>query len=238
MIILFSFATTIDTIRAVIGPLPKAVCKVGIFTKNIFFTNTAQNVMAMTIFKYIFVVVYRSIPIMDDNFLSTYLIISINMISIISSLVRMVAPGRPILNELVCTGQFYHQWHQEPEAFQPFNYISGICFLVHVVLTFRIRMIQKKRASSPNPNVNLGDRVYRGFIMFLILIGMVTVAKVNKTNPEDLTKYPNFLLLYFNYFFVQVGCFSLICFLFFAKNQALRRSLSKNINQLLQKNVK
>ncbi len=236
MLVHFAIAMTIDTTRAIFGPLPRSVCVFGIFVKNIFFTNIAQSIMAVTVFKFLFVTVFQSIPVMDDDFLSTFLALNFNMISILASLVRLNAPGRPILNELICVGQFYPQWLDETEPIQPFGIIGAICFLVHVILTFGIQISKKKDPTVQNHGVNLGDIMTTWMAMLFLLISSAVLSKFNSTNPENLHQYPNSLLLYYTHFFIPVGGFSIACLVFFGTNRHLRKALFKSFRSRMCRN--
>ena len=89
---------TIDCIRALYGPLNKFICLFNVFIKNVGPINACMITLTMTLTKFVFVFIYKSIPVMEDDFLSTF--IYINMISILASLSRMYLPGRPIFNEV------------------------------------------------------------------------------------------------------------------------------------------
>ena len=76
--------TTIDALRSVVGPLPYAVCIVNIYVKNLAHINISLFSLAMTATKFAFVCIYKSIPIMEDNFLTTVIFATSNVISILA----------------------------------------------------------------------------------------------------------------------------------------------------------
>ena len=92
------FCTTIDTLRSVVGPLPYAVCTVNVYVKNLAHINISLFSLAMTATKFAYVCIYKSIPIMEDNFLSTVIFTTSNTISILAAAAKLYLPGRPILN--------------------------------------------------------------------------------------------------------------------------------------------
>ena len=65
--------------------------------------NFSMLIVAITGTKFIFVCVYKSIPVMDDKFLTRFVSISTWMISILATLIRVVVPGKPVLNEVCIT---------------------------------------------------------------------------------------------------------------------------------------
>ena len=97
MVLYIIFPLTIDFIRAIYGPLNDYVCYVGVFFKTVISINCCLTALVMTITKSVFVFIYKSIPIMDDNCLSMIIYVTINMISIMATLIRFYLPGRPVV---------------------------------------------------------------------------------------------------------------------------------------------
>ena len=92
------FCTTIDTLRSVVGPLPYVVCSVNVYMKNLAHINVSLFTLSITATKFSFVCIYKSIPLMEDNFLSTVIYATSNTISILGAAAKLYLPGRPILN--------------------------------------------------------------------------------------------------------------------------------------------
>ena len=92
------FCTTIDALRSVVGPLPYVVCSVNVYMKNLAHINVSLFTLAITAAKFSFVCIYKSIPLMEDNFLSTVIYATSNTISILGAAAKFYLPGRPILN--------------------------------------------------------------------------------------------------------------------------------------------
>ena len=95
------FPLTIDFIRAIYGPLNEYVCYIGVLFKTVISINCCLTALVMTITKYVFVLIYKSIPIMDDNCLSRIIYMTINMISIMATLIRLYLPGRPVITYVI-----------------------------------------------------------------------------------------------------------------------------------------
>lgn len=91
LIIIHCFTTfTVDTYRAVFGAVPTIVCQASLFTNLTLLQIGSICSMTITIVKFIIVCVYKSIPVMDDNFLAKFLRSSFNIISILSTLGYML----------------------------------------------------------------------------------------------------------------------------------------------------
>ena len=101
MIIYYISSLAIDVVRAIFGPLNDFVCTFGVFIKNVVPINASLITLSMTITKFVFVFIYKSIPCMEDNFLSFFIYLTINMISILSTFSRLYLPGRPIFNKVL-----------------------------------------------------------------------------------------------------------------------------------------
>lgn len=100
MVIYFALPISIDMIRMLWGPLPAAICDIGVLAKNMFLASVSQTVLYMTLTKFLFVFVYKSIPSIDDDFLSVFIFVLVYIISLLASASRLSLPGRPILNKV------------------------------------------------------------------------------------------------------------------------------------------
>ena len=90
----------LDLLRVLIGPLPLGLCRFNIFMKNFVHFNICQFCLLLSATRFLFVCVYKSIPMLEDSFISAYLYISTNMISALLTLVIFYFPGKPVLNEV------------------------------------------------------------------------------------------------------------------------------------------
>ena len=90
----------ISILRAFWGPLPKFICWTNSYFLNIAVLNILQGAVLITITEFSFLCLYRSMPTMDDDFWTIYLvgITSLNSILVASSF-KCLSP-RPILQEV------------------------------------------------------------------------------------------------------------------------------------------
>ena len=101
MVIFFLFPFNIDALRVFVGPLPQELCSLGVFFKNFILTNISLITLIMTCTKFAFVYIYKSIPVMEDTFLSIFCYIGCSIISAFAAFSRMFLNGpRPIRNEV------------------------------------------------------------------------------------------------------------------------------------------
>ena len=95
----FYFMTnSLDCLRAAYGPLHPFLCDVNVFFKNYIHLNVVFYMAAITIAKFSFVCVYKSIPTIEDNFLATSLQLCINLMSTGCMVVMLMLPGKVPLN--------------------------------------------------------------------------------------------------------------------------------------------
>lgn len=107
MIIYHATTVTVDTFRAILGPMPSFICELSVFYKNFFLVSIVQNIFCMTLYKFMCICIYRSLPVLEDNFLALFLLLNTSLVSFLAAGSRMSLPGRPILNKVICTGDFY-----------------------------------------------------------------------------------------------------------------------------------
>lgn len=69
--------------RLVIGPLPDFICKFGTFGIQFFGMNTCFLAVAIGWCKVAFAYFYKSIPVMEDKFFATYIIMNAYLLSIL-----------------------------------------------------------------------------------------------------------------------------------------------------------
>ncbi len=100
LIIYYIVATGFDLLRILIGPWPKWLCVFVTFVKNFVNFNVIFICLVLSATNYTFIGIYKSMPCIDDNFISAYLHISLNMLSFIYAAIIIYMPGKPRLNQV------------------------------------------------------------------------------------------------------------------------------------------
>lgn len=139
LVFFYVIGTGSDMIRALIGPLPLWLCKLTQFTKN--HVHIACSMLCMTISgtKFVFVCIYKSVPSVNDQFIATYTYLAVNLIGAVCTSAMLMLPGRPALNQLICTGTYYEEWMTEEKSLPiPFfiSLASVLCHLYFVTKTY------------------------------------------------------------------------------------------------------
>ncbi len=224
MILYFGSATFIDLLRLWTGPLPKYICMIGLVVKNVFPINIGLNIFVRISTRFIFVFVYKSVPALNDDFLGLFLTLLYNMISFLTTAARFHLPGRPVLNELICTGTFYQHWSQEPTK-NPVHAVLPLAFLmISGVLLIPLKMatlIWNRRDQRPN-RINLGGNSTTLLATSVIASGTVLALKLNSLeNPLLLNEYPLKLLVFGLYFAYPILANFAFCLMFYRKHYKL-----------------
>ena len=58
-----------DTLRAIAGPLPTGFCKIKVFIQMFIKMKQSLLLLATTLTKFALIIIYGSMPVMDDAFL-------------------------------------------------------------------------------------------------------------------------------------------------------------------------
>ena len=91
IVIHYVIGNGIDALRAMFGPLPLGLCQFGTFVKGYVAVNLSMLTLSVTIIKFLLAYVYKSMPTMEDNFLSLVIVVTINIISFLATFGRMYA---------------------------------------------------------------------------------------------------------------------------------------------------
>ena len=89
-----------DQVRALFGPLPLVLCRTGTFIRVFCGSNILVLSLIITGTKFLLVCVFRSIPLMDDNFLSFTINIIVNVIMFLATMSKFYIEDRPNVAEV------------------------------------------------------------------------------------------------------------------------------------------
>ena len=91
---------TFDTIRCIFGPLPLSLCTVITVLKGVIFLNICQITMVLTSVKAAFIFFFKSIPTLDDNLVSVYMYMTVNVLSFTVASFRMISLKTPLFHQV------------------------------------------------------------------------------------------------------------------------------------------
>ena len=139
----------IDTIRICYGPLPNFLCNLNAFMKNLMCIMLLLVLSITIIFKFFYVVIWKTIKPMMDNFITIFVILFSFMIGIIFSSIKVFGPGVPLMAVTSCTGTYFPSQFEVTNLKLPiFQIFAGIAMIVHLILIIPILMAKKKLPNS------------------------------------------------------------------------------------------
>ena len=90
-----------DHARALFGPLPLVLCRAGTFIRVFCGSNILILSLTITGTKFLLVFIFRSIPLMDDNFLSFTINIIVNIVIFLATMSKFYIEDRPNVGEVI-----------------------------------------------------------------------------------------------------------------------------------------
>ena len=91
----------LDHVRALFGPLQSILCRTGTFIRVFCGCNILVLSLIITGTKFLLVFIFRSIPLMDDNFLSFTINIIVNIVIFLATMSKFYIEDRPNVAEVI-----------------------------------------------------------------------------------------------------------------------------------------
>ena len=253
MIAYCALPMTFDTIRCIFGPLPLPFCTLAHFTKQMIFLNVSQITMILTCTKFAYIFIFKSIPTIEDNLVSVFIYIMVNIMSFLAVFSRMMLLKRPLVHQvnqlalfilicfylsmfstqLICTGHNYNDWVSEEPAIKSILYFCVFCLTCHYTLSICITIAKYKIWINENEvlqlnnqnQVNYGKLTNSGIFLGLLGGCLYHVVKLKNTPPSALVENANIYNVFLTYSGLPTFVGLITAMLFYAKSKALRRHL-------------
>ena len=149
------FAVGIDVSRLCYGPLPNFLCNLNAFIKNLMCIMLLLVLSITIIFKFFYLVKWKTIKPMMDNFITAFFVLFSFMIGTTFSSVKVFGPGVPLMAVTSCTGTYFPSQFEVTTLKLPlFQIFAGIALIVHLILIIPILMA-KKKLKTPDNTKNL-----------------------------------------------------------------------------------
>ena len=202
MVLRYIIPGSIFNLRLLWGPLPETLCKMvtafGVFNG----INISILSFATTATKFAFIVWFRTIPVMDDNFLAFFINLNLTLLSILATFSKMMLQPSPTTVEvhfnIFLTFSFFWFWSvfqcicagTKPIQFSnyygfPVASLTGlVCLFGHIILSIVICIVKKEEIPIANhQNFQSTDfaKVLNTFLVSLMLaIGAVLIWSINR----------------------------------------------------------
>ena len=210
MSIYFIIGNTFDTPRAVIGPLNPTVCRIGVLTKNWMFYNVCFFTLLITLTKFTYICIFKSLPAMDDKFIALIVSLIVNLVTSMIIYVWMTLPGKEPLSvvscikqcmvivqkfnlqsylQLLCTGTYYEEWLTESKKVPTVVYTLLGCVLIGSAAAIAVwisKCLGKHQTVHSLPEqfqqpVDLGSSLSRSWLGFILFtMGIWTISKYER----------------------------------------------------------
>ena len=102
--VIFLSGAILEILRFSFGPLPTFACRFFLFTYLWACLNSLTFITLISVVKFTFLCVYKSIPLMIDNFLSLYIFVVVIFINFLSLFGKFYIEEKILITERICTG--------------------------------------------------------------------------------------------------------------------------------------
>ena len=150
-----------EGIRYLIGPLPETFCDLHHSVKNFFTCCVTLAFDAIICLKYFFIFKWGRFSVFDDNFIVSFLQLTIFGLSFWMTLIKRMSVGRRSLNYFMCAGQNPNDKYDEdssetlPGQYDTTGFLVLVSFLLHIVISVKI-FVYEHRMEKRTRRVELG----------------------------------------------------------------------------------
>ena len=242
-------------VRHLVGPFPVILCQFDFLIKNVITLKVMFSLNFRSITRYIFVFKSKNPTAIQDDFWVKFLVTWSVGCSMICQATLLFYPGREPMTFYFCVGKM-------PRALVDTNVKNNALFnilalvtlasliFVHTRLLIHKYKTKQKLAPSLNPQINDSNKSkyiwmekisqdtlfsLASNVIAIIILGMSGVAPsiINRTNPNMIDAYPNYLWVYIHQHVTTSIGFSVINAYFFIKKPLLRKLHVRNMKDIL-----
>jgi hypothetical protein len=207
---------------------------------------------AIVVTRYAFVHLVRNPVALNDDFFRLFINVSTGTLSFISQIVYVWMPGRNPLGYYICTGKFPLSTIPLETPIKPNLPVVAVLVLsccTHVYTALKLRQ-SKHRDENSKPKVVVDEKkslkvfnvltdkhMLASFTSNIISLGSLVAAYLiaytfNKIEPQDLSKFPNYIFVYFwHHWMPQISFFGTI-FVYYGRHQALKSAVLREMYEL------
>ena len=127
-----------------IGPLPFWLCDLNLIFKGTLTIAFSFILTVIVIVKYLLLCVWKKMCINYDDLIVRVVVLSSVLISFLMYVAKLIGPGKPVQNKIICTGIFHPSFESMGKRFAPEAIGAGVAFLVNTVLMVPI-FIQRRK---------------------------------------------------------------------------------------------
>ena len=203
----FLLVQTIDMIRYLVGPLPSHLCLFQLHLRNAIFSQQMIILDAIVVGRYVFVFCLKNPAAFNDDFWSKFINIWIVGFSVAQQIVAAQMPGKSSVYFYICTGKNPQLDRDVPLKNHTYIMVQFIATaLLHTFGSIRLYLYNRKSSlKSSGPIVGLrrsrretlSDLSVNAGLVFVYLVTLVVIDRLNGIDTGDLNRYPNYLYEYY-----------------------------------------
>lgn len=100
MVLLFIIGCGVNVSRRLLGPFPAWICKLASFVQFFTIFNICHLTVLISATRFAFVFYFKSIPVMNDQLLSTFFMIATNLWSFLAVMGKMYVEEKTLFLEV------------------------------------------------------------------------------------------------------------------------------------------
>lgn len=161
----------------------------------------------MTGFRFAFVYVYKSIPVMDDKFITMIVWLTTHLLTVLAMTAKYFVESKVPIIQKICTGTWTED-HPELRGVPVVAYTVIICVSIHFTLSIgilKMKMKYKKETTVVPFNhqnfrkTNLGSLAMSFSMGTLLCFGGAVYLYLQKSSLQNLIEFPNCLMIHVFY---------------------------------------
>ena len=221
-----------EILRHFIGPLNSILCFFLQTDRSRIYNDLLLQLDAMAIVRYISIFWLKNPAGINDDFWIVFINLFIKMLGAITMFAwHFLAPRQP-LGYYICSGQNPIEDYKKPIKFYAVAEIFTL--ILQITVNLKINLF-KKKVTLVEGNIrhknqkSITSRKIDYAVNIYIFITLLNILKLTPTRPEDLHKYPNYLLLYYRSL-AMPGIGAILLFsVYFIRHSSLRRLIFEKL---------
>ena len=180
MTIVFLSGSLLDVLRLIFGPLPRYISGPFLFIFIWSGMNASSFITLISVVKFVFICIYKSIPIMNDNFLSFFIFLAVTFNNFLALLTKYFYDEKLNIVERFCSGI----WVEEDKYKSALNIGRNHVFIIVIVqICVNVPMKYYKYClpnQHPN-NTDLGSLTSSFIVGTLFMMAGVSYAGIQRS---------------------------------------------------------
>jgi len=187
---------------------------------------------SIIIVRLIFLHFLKNPTAVKDDFWIMFNNVLIATLSVISQTVYLLQPGKDPINYYMCMGKYPNEFQNQPVKV---NY-SFIVVCIFSIVLHLVAVVDKLKTKDIFEHKSLFSKTSNTVgIISVMCVAFIIPALANMKEPEELDKYPNYLLLYALHLYLTECNIIVIGIAYFWKTPSLRNHFITDLKEIVKK---